>query len=235
MSTSVNSAAVAVALALACSSANAASFFQIEAGISSSNYATQGDGTWFQQGLPHVLNIHTYGFSAGFTGALYDRDTWGVDWHVDYVNLGHVSSTCECTPQDSNYDFQKHVLIVQPGWNAPMANFVGNGNAQGVAFTLEPWMKYRGWRFGFEAGLFPYRPAWDETIYGWQVDPNTPQQTIHANTPHALQLGEVAGVNVGRGNFTIGLKHYWLPTKFDNSHNPAIWKGAWVMEAKYRF
>jgi hypothetical protein len=233
MSTSVNSAAVAVALALACSSANAESFFQIEAGISSANYATQGDGTWYQQGLPHVLNIHTYGFSAGFTGALYDRGTWGVDWHVDYVNLGHISSSCDCTPIDSNYNTQTHQLVSDP---IPVQNaqFIGNGNAQGVAFTLEPWMKYRGWRFGLEAGLFPYRPAWNETIYNWQGDLGAPR-TIHANTPHALQLGEVAGVNVGRGNFTLGLKHYWLPTKFDNSHYPAIWKGAWVVEGKYRF
>ena len=213
----------------------AAHAWQFEAGVSSTNYGILGDGTWVQQGLPHVLNTKTYGFAAGFTGELYSRGTWGVDYHVDYVNLGHVSSSCECTPQDSNYDNKNHVLIVQPGWNAPLANFVGNGNAQGVSLTLEPWLKYQGWRFGIEAGLFPYRPAWNETIYGWQVDPNTPPQTIYANTSHGVQLGEVIGVNVGRDNFSIGLKYYRLPTRFDSKNYPAIWRGATVVEMKYKF
>jgi hypothetical protein len=114
------------------------------------------------------------------------------------------------------------------------AQFIGNGNAQGVAFTIEPWMKYRGWRFGVEAGLFPYRPAWDETIYNWQGDLGAPR-TIHANTPHALQLGQVVGISVGRGRMRVSLSHYWLPTRFDSNHYPAIWKGATVVEAKYVF
>lgn len=210
--------------------AHAVSF---EAGVSSTNYGTQGDGTWYQQGMPHVLNTKTYGFSAGVTGGLWDRGSYGVDWHVDYVNLGHLSSVCTCTPIDQNYDTRTHTLVPNP---VPVANaqFVGNGDAQGVAFTLEPWVRYQGFRFGLEAGLFPYRPTWNETVYNWQGDLGAPR-TITANTPHALQIGQVVGLNVGRGNLTVSLKHYWLPTKFDNAHYPAIWKGATIVELKYKF
>jgi hypothetical protein len=219
-------------LLLAPIAAHAVSF---EAGISSAQYATQGDGTWYQQGLPHVLNTHTYGFSAGFTGELYSRGAWGVDWHVDYVNLGHVSSSCKCTPMDENYDTKTHSLVANPAFDAPLATFVGNGNAQGIAFTVEPWFKYRGLRFGLEAGLFPYRPAWDEAIYNWQVDPNTAPQTLHVSTPHGVQLGQVIGVNVASGATTWSIKHYFLPTRFDSQHYPAIWSGATVVEMKYKF
>lgn len=210
--------------------AHAVSF---EAGVSATNYGLQGDGTWYQQGMPHVLNTKSFGLSLGVTGSLYIRGNWGVDYHIDYANLGHVSSSCTCTPIDSNYDTHAHGIVSNP---VPVANatFVGNGNAQGVAFTLEPWVKYRGWRFGIEGGLFPYRPAWDEVIYNWQGDLG-PARTITASTPHALQLGYVVGVNVGRGNMTVGLKHYFLPTRFDSQHSPAIWKGATVVELKYRF
>lgn len=210
--------------------AHAVSF---EAGISQTSYGLQGDGTWYQQGMPHALHTQSTGFTFGLTGSLIDRGGWGVDWHTDYANLGSVSSYCDCTPIDSNYDTRTHVLVANP---VPVANaqFVGNGSAQGVAFTLEPWVRVQGWRVGMEGGLFPYRPAWGETIYNWQVQPGV-SQTLHANTPHALQLGYVAGVNVGRGNMTIGLKHYWLPTRFDSQHYPAIWKGATVLELKYKF
>lgn len=220
-----------VAALLAPLAANAVS---LEVGIGSTNYGAQGDGTWYQQGMPHVLNLKSYGFSAGFTGELYSHGPWGVDWHVNYVNLGHLSSSCDCTPMDENYDTKTHHLVPNPT-NVPNATFVGNGNAQGVSFTLEPWVKLQGWRFGMEAGLFPYRPAWDMDVYNWQVNLNVAPQTLHVGTPHAWQLGQVVGVSVGRGNWKVALKHYWLPTKFDNDHSPAIWKGATVVEMKYRF
>lgn len=223
---------LAYLLLLAPLTAHAVSF---EAGIGSANYGGTTDGLWYQQGLPHVLNTKTYGFSGGLTGELYSSGSWGIDWHVDYVNLGHVSSSCDCTPVDANYSLQTKSLIQQPGYNAPLAKFVGNGSAQGVALTIEPWFKYQGYRFGLEAGLFPYRPAWDVSVYNWQIDPNTPPQTLHVSTPRALQLGKVIGVSVGRGNFTLALKHYFLPTKYDDAHLPAIWKGATVVELKYKF
>jgi hypothetical protein len=210
--------------------ANAVSF---EAGVSSTNYGTQGDNVWYQQGVPHVLNTKTYGFSAGLTGVVFDASVWGVDWHTDYVNLGHVSSTCSCTPIDSNYDTKTHQVVPNP---IPVANaqFVGNGNAQGVAFTLEVWRRVAGLRVGFEAGLFPYRPSWDVSVYDWQVQPGV-SQALHVSTPHSLQLGQVIGVSVGRGGAALALKHYFLPTRFDSQHSPAIWKGATVVEFKYKF
>jgi hypothetical protein len=217
-------------LLLAPLAAHAVSF---EAGVSSTNYGTASDGQWYQQGMPHVLNTHTYGFSFGLTGDVWSRGSYGVAYHVDYVNLGHVSSTCSCTPIDSNYDTHTHSIVPNPV-PVPNAQFIGSGSAQGVAFTLEPWVKYRGFRFGLEAGLFPYRPAWNETIYNWQGDLG-PARTVTANTPHALQLGQLVGLSVGQGNLTVSLKHYWLPTKFDSTHSPAIWKGATVVEMKYKF
>lgn len=213
--------------------AHAESPVSLEIGIQSGRYGTQGDGTWYQTGMPHVLNIHSYGFTAGLTGALIEREKWGINWHVDYVNLGHISSTCDCTPIDENYNAHTHELVSDP---IPVANaqFVGNGNAQGVAFTLEPYYRLNNWRFSVEGGFFPYRPAWDETIYNWQVQPGL-SQTLHVSTPHAIQLGAVAGVGVSWKNSSVFLRHYWLPTKFDSSHSPALFTGATVLEYKYRF
>lgn len=231
--------AAAVAMSLGCAAASAhadsiTDYVRLEFGAGVSRYSTQGDNIWYQQGMSHSLGLSAPVLSAGFTGPLWQRESWGVDWHVNYVSLGHVSSQCECTPDDANYDTQTHHL--RPVQHAvPNANFVGNGNAQGIAITLEPYVKYRGWRFGLEGGLFPYRPAWNMSIYNWQGDTSIAPQTLHVDTPHAWQLGKVVGISVGRGPFSVVYQHYILPTRFDAAHSPAIWKGADVIMVKYRY
>ncbi|MFM0348015.1 hypothetical protein, partial [Paraburkholderia sp. RL17-347-BIC-D] len=88
---------------------------------------------------------------------------------------------------------------------------------------------------GAEAGLYPYRPNWDVTVYNWAPGPGVPTSTIHADTPHAWQLGKVVGVSVGRSPLSLTYQHYWLPTRYDSMHSPAIWSGADVLMVKYRF
>lgn len=212
---------------------NITDYVHMELGAGVSRYNTAADGQWYQQGMSHSLGLSAPVLMAGFTGPLYQREAWGVDWHINYVSLGHVSSECECTPMDQNYSTQQHKFLGL--YNVPNANFVGNGNAQGIALTIEPYFRYRGWRFGLEGGIFPYRPSWDEEIYNWSPGPGVPTSTISANTPHAWQLGEVVGVSVGRGPLSISIQHYFLPTRFDAQHYPAIWKGADVLMARYRF
>ncbi|WP_454825410.1 hypothetical protein [Paraburkholderia xenovorans] len=210
-------------------------YVHLELGAGVSRYATQGDNTWYQQGMSHQLGLSAPVLSAGFTGPIYTRDSWGVDWHVNYVSLGHVSSQCDCTPVDANYNTQAHALINPMPVNVPNANFVGNGNAQGVSITLEPYFRYRGWRIGAETGLFPYIPNWDVSVYNWSNTPGEARQTLHVGTPHAWQIGKVVGVSIGRGPFSLIYQHYWLPTRYDSAHSPAIWAGADVLMLKYRF
>jgi hypothetical protein len=233
MNTSGYSVAVAAAMAFACTSANAESFFQIEAGIGVSTYRTQGDNVWYQQGQPHTLGLSAPVLALGLTGPIYSRESWGIDWHANYVSLGHVSSDCTCTPMDENYSTRTHSKLNL--YDVQDAQFVGNGNAQGVTLTLEPYFKYRGWRLGIEGGLFIYRPAWDIKVYNWSPRPGVAPTTIEAHTPRNLQLGKVIGVSVGRGNLSVAYQHYFLPTRFDSNHYPAIWKGADVLMMKYKF
>jgi hypothetical protein len=229
-------AVIELAAAFSATTASADSitdYVHLELGAGVSRYGTQGDNTWYQQGMPHQLGLSAPVLSAGFTGPLYTRESWGIDWHVNYVSLGHVSSDCTCTPMDQNYSTKTHQKLGL--YNVPDANFVGNGNAQGISITVEPYFKYQGWRLGAEAGLYPYRPDWDVTVYNWAPGPGVPTSTIHADTPHAWQLGKVVGLSVGRGPLSLSYQHYWLPTRFDSAHSPAIWSGADVLMVKYRF
>ncbi|MGN6661602.1 MAG: hypothetical protein ACTHKN_21665 [Achromobacter mucicolens] len=229
------SAAIAAAVMLAAPMAHADSisdYVRLEAAIGQSRYTAQSDGTYYQEGMPHQLKLNAPAWSAGFTGPVYRSASWGVDWHVNYTDLGRVSVDCTCTPLDANYDLatkRKGDMAI------PDAHFQGSGRARGVALTLEPYVMYRGWRFGIEGGLFPYRPEFDVTVSDLAYSMDGPRTTINASTPRAVQLGKVIGVSVGRGNFRVAYKHYVLPTRYDDQHAPAMWRGADVIEVRYVF
>ncbi|MCK4121362.1 hypothetical protein HFK83_03120 [Ralstonia pseudosolanacearum] len=201
-----------------------------ELGVGVTKYRTGPDGLWYQQGQAPYLDLRSPMVSAGLTGPIYSRGSWGIDWHANYVNLGHSSVQCLCTPRDENYSTASHQKL--NAYDVPDANFQGNGNAQGVALTVEPYIVRSGWRFGLEAGPFIHRNAFDEVIGNWKVDPNAAPQTLTVSTSRRLSIGSVVGVSVGRGNFRVSYKHYFMPQR---GEYPALWKGADVIELKYVF
>ncbi|MDQ7977152.1 hypothetical protein QYH69_07815 [Paraburkholderia sp. SARCC-3016] len=214
-------AALAAGAALSLSSgAHAESFFEVEAGLGVTHFDIP-DGRWNQQGSPQsALHVDFPAFKIGTNFRVYEGEKFGVRAHVDYVNLGHLSARCECT-EDRNYDLATK-KVLDP--SIPTANLSGSGNAQGVALTLEPYFLYRGWHIGVEAGLFPYRPSYSVSAF-WHLDGSTHTY----DTPHTLQWGQVVGLNVQRGNFGISYQYYRLPTRYDDEHNPAMYKGAHVL------
>lgn len=200
-----------------------------ELGAGVSWYKLAEVGRWYQPGAPvNQLGMSAPVITVGFTGPLYTREKWGVDWHVDYVNLGRVSADCVCT-SDENYNTSARTFVVQDG-TEPLARYQGAGRAQGIALTLEPYVAWRGFRFAVEGGLFPYRPQWDETVNNVA---NLGTYTVYAHTPNNVQIGKVVGVSVGKGPWRVAYRHYVLPTKYDDTHYPAIYKGADSLEVRY--
>lgn len=224
------SAVFSAAVMLAAPIAHAQVRFELGAGMT--QYRTIGDGVWYQEAQPHTLNLRAPMVTAGLTGPIYTREKWGIDWHADYVNLGHTSSECMCTPMDENYNAASHQRLYN--FDVPDVRFSGNGNAQGVALTVEPYVNYRDWRFGVEGGLFLHRAAFDVKVYDWMVEGSRAAgpQTIEVGTSHKINRGAVAGVSVGRGNWRVSYKHYWMPV---HSEYPPLWKSADVLELKYVF
>lgn len=218
-------AVIALAVATLATAAHAESFFQAETALGFGRYETVGNGTWYQEGMPMSLSLNAPVISLGVRFPLYTATTWGVDGHVAYVNLGHVSSSCFCT-SDQNYDAVHHRQI-NPAWPIN-AEFTGNGNAQGISATLEPYVFVHGFQIGVEAGLFIYRPSWNESV----VIMNN-QGTITADTSHRVQFGKVIGLDVTRGHYTVSYKHYALPTRYDSNNYPAIYKAADVVSVSY--
>ncbi len=202
--------------------------FEVAAGASI--YSTIGNMTWYQEGLPHKLDLEFPAFQVGATGAILP---W-LDWHADYVWLGRVRSDAIATPDDANYDPATRSCR---GPCIAHSRFVGNGMVQGFAATLEPHVDYRGWRFSASAGPFLYRANWDVTVYDWIASPQDTPHTIHAHHVPDWQLGYVAGVGISRGNLTLQYQRFFdQPRSNEAAGNfPVLWRHTDMLSLRWRF
>jgi hypothetical protein len=165
---------------------------------------------------------------AGASIVLYRAPSWGVRAHADFVYLGHIGAECMCTGADADYIVATRSVKAQSLRISSNAEFSGSGNAMGVQLTLEPYIDYRGWRFGIEGGLFPYRPNWTDTAF------NADKVVVYQSSHH-IQLGKVAAVNISRGNFGVSFRHYWLPGPYTDASAPPLATGANVVMVTYSF
>jgi hypothetical protein len=182
----------AILLALSFS-AHAESFFRMEAGLGGSFSKDQGDGIWYQQGVPHHEQMATPAYLLGFTGDL----TENLRWHADYVYFGEYSASCLCVT-DQQYNTNTHTASV-PGY----IPFNGHGHTQGVAMTLDYGRTWRGVRYSAEAGPWVYWATWHVT----HDDPAQPgaYSLNHVTVP---QLGAVIGVRAEYGNNSLSYRLY---------------------------
>lgn len=222
-----------MALGCAAATANAESFFQIEAGIGGSAYRDSGDGLWIQEGFEHKLQLTAPAFEVGFTGDILQRPSWGVSWHADWVWLGTIHTQSMATPSDANYN-TKTKSCNGPCW--PLANYMGAGHDQGLIFTIEPHYDTGGWRFGVEAGPYIHRSTWSVDVTGWCATQDAAPINLHVTNTPKWKVGAVIGASVSRKNFTLAYQYFWNRTPVSPSEPyPPIWRGTHLLVAKYKF
>lgn len=212
--------------------AHAQSWFQFEAGVGATYFQTE-DGRWYQKGMAQS-DVHSIApaFSLGLTGPVIARGDWGVDWHLDYADLGRAAADCMCTPDDGNYDANRHIYT--PKNPLDLAYFTGDGHLRGFALTVEPYRWWKGLRWGFEAGAYINHWNWDEGVYNVQHEVGG----AHANE-HVSQSGwgvvPVVGLNVGNGKYTVAIRHYFTSREQQGNRVPPVWKDTNTVEFKMKF
>jgi hypothetical protein len=117
----------------------------------------------------------------------------------------------------------------------PNAEYDGVGGAQGVKFSANGYRFFGGWKMGIISGLFPYRPQWRESVYGWALSYDQPRIDGIHRTPLTWRLGEMVGISMQHGAILLSMEHYWLPTQFDDKHVPALWTQADMFMVSYQF
>ena len=194
-----------------------ASAWQFEAGIGQTTYNPVANGTWYQDGFQHTLNLKHSSFMLGVTGRV---NSWLI-WHTDYEYLGRASENSWDTPSDANYNPSTPNHCNGPC--LPLANYVGHGRVQGVALTLAPEYRLKdGLRVFANIGPFLYRSTWHEAVYNWFG------QTVYLNHHTRWQIGAKLGVGI-RGRH-IGLEYDWYPSLHTTGDSiPALYSGAKVI------
>jgi hypothetical protein len=201
-----------------------------EVGAGITRYNIADNGTWYQSGVTdNSVSRNGRAFQVGLTDHYLLTQNYGVAWHVDYVNLGHIRSYCDCTTIDADYNRLTHVM--QPG--APTAIYSGNGLVQGFQALISPYYMAYGWKFGGNFGLYQYRPGYTESVYGWTIGGPGPRVNATLTTTTSPHLAPVAGFFVSKGRVTLSYLFYWMPTRPNEYNVPPLYNGAQVLMVSY--
>lgn len=210
--------------------AKASASIRPEVGAGLSNYSIVPDGAWYQLGAPgDKLQTHGRAVSVGVVGDRQFLDYFGVAFHADYVNLGHARSYCNCTSVDADYDHATRKIAA----GSPMAVFSGDGLVQGIKLSIAPYVTVKGWKLGYERGLYFYRPQFVDSVYGWSATGAPPYQNLILSTPTGIRRARMFGFFVARGRFTVSYESYRMPVNWATEANPPLWTGAHLLLLSY--
>lgn len=246
---------LAAGAALVCSSANAESFFAIEAGVGFVHSVPGGDGLWMWDGGSHTLEDNNVGFRGGLQLNLAEPDHWipGVRTHLTYYNFGRVNWSANAG-EDAN---ASHTMGLDPHTHTCYSNncgawrnFTSSGSMQAIALTVEPYWRFgSGWTVGLEIGPAFFRSTWTSVataLSDGKFGPAGSQQTFERSP--RWQFGQIAGLSVGKGPFTARVNYLRAPV--DHSTNgtliggegagggqwvPSGIQGQWMLSLNYAF
>ncbi len=206
---------------------------QFEAEIGGASFADRGDGFWYQEGFPHRLDLQTPAVSAGFTGDVMRYGRYGLAWHADYVYIGKVHTAALAVADDANYN------LTTKGCNGeclPLGRWYGTGFSHGLRLTLEPYVMYRGWRFGVEAGYYISKNYWKMNVQDWQPTFDAIPRELTVYDDGNWRAYPTFGLSIGRENFDVLLRHYRNQSRTDpTTGSPAIWSYTTSLTIRYRF
>jgi len=206
-----------------------------EVGAGIAHYGVEPDGIWYQLGATHDLQRNGRAWQIGVGGQvahfrLSENGSVGLDYHVDYVNLGHASASCMCAPDD-DYSPIVH-RITNP--SSYLVRYSGNGYAQGIKLALAPYFAFRDVRIGYEYGAYVFRPGWRDTAYNWASTAAGPFVTVAQYTPSDLVVGRVFGIFLQRRKLTVSYENFRLPVRAGERNVPPFYTGAQVVMLTYQ-
>lgn len=202
--------------------ATAAQAVDFEIGAGAAHYTPRGNMMWYQEGLPHKLDLNAPVYEAGLVDTAWSHGRWSLDWRATFVYVGSVHSDAIAT-YDDNYDKATQGCI---GTCAALDRYMTTGHKTGIRLTLQPTYTYNGWRFGVESGVYIYRPTFHANVY-------TPETVINVSGTTRIQFAPVVGVSVGRGPWSVAYMHYFSKTLQDPYY--AIWRATDTITLRYRF
>lgn len=196
-----------------CKAALVAAFFMaaslaqavdIEVGAGVTHAITEGDGTWYQAGYPHALQLRSTALSVGIRADVSSS----VEWSVSYSDLGRYASDALATPDDNNYNTGTQRC------NGPciaMTRYKGHGGLRVVSAVAE-WHTPRHaaqWSYGLRLGVDLARHRWHEDITGWVAKAGDVPSNGTDDLRQRWVPGLVLGVGASRGPVSVRLDYHY--------------------------
>lgn len=142
-----------------------AAALDLEVGAGITNFSTLGDNFYYQEGMPHKLELNKPAFRLT---ASQDIAPW-LTINASYLYFGRPWMSTHAAPDLDDYA-PSGIGGYDPATNqcrgecGPKRDFVSTGSLQAFALTLEPNIKRGQWRFGIEAGPALFKGAWSATM-----------------------------------------------------------------------
>lgn len=216
-------------------------YIHFETGIGSTAYQRSAEGTWWQNGFRHELNLTAPAFRTGLTGNIWQRGSYGVDWHADYAWLGTVHTNAAIPTPKTNTTSGHWQGPDFVGYNTAnpcsgpcdnMSEFNGSGHDMGIMLTLEPHYDVGAWRIGIEAGPYIHRATWTIDVSNWYDSVAGAFHALHVPSGPRWRVSWTAGISVSRGPFSVRYSYF---ANGSTGGNPPGWSGAHTLMVMYRF
>jgi len=175
--------------------------WQWEVGIGSGYTTTMGNGTWYQEGFEHTLDLKHATWKLGVTDKI--NDSW--NWHVAYVNLGVNHSNAIAADRDEDYSPVTQTCV-PTGCN--LARYVWSGSTNGIEATAE-WHTNGPVQFGVFGGVFVFKPISRVSVTGWKASPTAQPQNFDIDSNNGLRPGAVVGGLVRFKDFDLSIQRYF--------------------------
>ena len=186
-----------------------------EMAVGESEFNSQPNGVWYQNGFAHSLGLNSPSLSIGATGYATD---W-MRWHAGYTYLGQASSTAIAVSSDAIY--AKYGGNSAKYW--PVSHWNGSGDVNLLYATLAPEYKSGDFTFAIEAGFTAYKPTWAVNSPDWIPCATCATQNITPTHHGVIQLGETIGFSLKYGDTSIVFSRYTISASGDQW--PAIYTG----------
>jgi len=125
----------------------------LEVSIGLTQFKQSDNGTWYQNGLPHQLDMRSLSSSIGLTGWISSS----IRWRAGIQYLGHSSFS---SLDVSDADFAKYGGVYRP----QMWTHHGKGHTSQIYLTFDPQTKINGLTVFMELGAAVYETNFSDRI-----------------------------------------------------------------------
>ncbi len=212
---------------------------RLEVGYGATHFFDYGDGTWYQQALPHHESLRSPAFMLGVAQDI----TPHLRLHLDAFDLGKAAAN-SWDVMDNHYDPIHHKCLAHC---SQLTHFVSSGTLWGIAPMVE-WHTSGVWTVGIEAGPWIFHQDWTVVIpnfysstgnnpaAGW--GPWTSSGDAIYHSAHGWGLGAVAGVHLGFNHYGLSLLGFYNQKPFGHMQGdpwPALWRTEAVLIGTYSY